>query len=125
MVERKNPIRNYLGDSPYIKVLDTLLKNPNSDYSKRELAEAAEISPPTLYKIWNGLEENNLIEETRKIGNATLYKLNGESKLVEELERFNRRLLQHESRPSKKATRFDARLGEILKHRRDMLVELG
>lgn len=99
MVERKTPMRSFLGDSPLVKVLDALVENPHSDYSKRELAEAAEISPPTLYKIWDVLEESNLIEETRKIGNATLYKLNEESKLVKELVRFERRLLQLEDVP--------------------------
>lgn len=91
------PIRRIFGDSPMVKVLDVLIENPIHDYSKRELAEAAEISPTTLYKLLEPLKENGIIKESRKIGNTTLYQLNRESKAVKELVRFERRLLQPET----------------------------
>ena len=90
----ETPIREIFGNSPKVKVLDTLIENPNLDYSKKELAEAAGISKSTLYKLWDELEEEGIVVETRKIGNATLFKLNEDSKIVRELVRFEKRLLQ-------------------------------
>ncbi len=92
--ERGTPIREVFGNSPMVKVLDTLIENPKLDYTKKELAEAAGISKSTLYKLWNQLEVNEIIEETRSIGNATLYKLNEDSRIVQELVKFEKRLLQ-------------------------------
>ena len=92
----KTPIREIFGDSPKVKVLDVLIGNPNLDYSKKELAEAAEISKNTLYKLWDELVEKKMVKKTRKIGNATLYKLNEDSKIVKELVEFEKRLLQSE-----------------------------
>ncbi len=94
--KHKTPIRRVFGDSPKVKVLDTLIENPKLDYSKKELAEAAGISKSTLYRLWDELEEEGLVEETRKIGNATLYKLNEDSAVVRELVRFEKRLLSQE-----------------------------
>lgn len=94
--ENETPIREVFGDSPMVKILDVLLENPKLDYSKKELAEAAGISKSTLYKLWDKLEEGRIVEKTRKIGNATLYKLNEDSRVVQELARFEKRLLQSE-----------------------------
>ena len=93
------PIREIFGNSPKVKVLDTLIENPKLDYTKKELAEASGISKSTLYKLWDELEEEGIVVETRKIGNATLYKLNEDSKIVRELVRFEKRLLQSKENP--------------------------
>lgn len=92
--KHETPLREVFGNSPKVKVLDTLIENPKLDYSKKELAEAAGISKSTLYKLWDELEGEGIVEETRKIGNATLYKLNEDSRIVRELVRFEKRLLR-------------------------------
>ena len=56
-------------------------------YSKEEIAEISEISRPTLYRIWPVLEGNGLLKETRKYGNAKLYKINEENLLEEVLQK--------------------------------------
>ncbi|MFP4006334.1 MAG: hypothetical protein ACLFUR_06485 [Candidatus Hadarchaeia archaeon] len=96
--KHETPIREVFGDSPKVKVLDTLIENPRLDYSKKELAEASGVSKSTLYKLWDELEGEDIVEETRKIGNATLYKLNENSRIVRELVRFEKRLLRSDEK---------------------------
>lgn len=95
--KRKTPIRKVFGDSPKVKILNTLIENPKLDYSKKELAKAAGISKSTLYKLWDELDEEGIVQKTRKIGNAVLYKLNEDSTIVRELVRFEKRLLNQET----------------------------
>lgn len=63
-------------------ILEFLVENRAFDYSKEEIAKGSEISRPTLYRIWNVLEGNGIIEETRKYGNTQLYKINEKNELV-------------------------------------------
>ena len=44
----------------------------------------------TLYKTLPSLESNGVIVETRKIGKANLFRLNGDSEVVKDLERVVR-----------------------------------
>ncbi len=62
----KIPISKVFGDIPKVKVLDTLIENPKLDYSKKGLAEAARISKSTLYKLWDKLEEEEIVQKTWK-----------------------------------------------------------
>ncbi|MFB6294717.1 MAG: winged helix-turn-helix domain-containing protein [Candidatus Nanohaloarchaea archaeon] len=82
------------GDTPMVSVLDVLLDHPEMDYSKKELAEAAGISEPTLYRVWPRLEELGIVTETRKYGNAQLYTLDTGSDLVEDIIRFEQSVLE-------------------------------
>jgi hypothetical protein len=42
--------------SPMLKVLDFLMDNETFDYSKTDIAEGAEMSRATLFKVWPRLE---------------------------------------------------------------------
>lgn len=76
------------GDHPFLHVLDTLLDHPSHDYTKTELAEVNDMSRSTLYRVWDRLEALDLVEETRTIGNTTLYRLNHDSTLAEKIAAF-------------------------------------
>lgn len=76
------------GKTAFIKVLDTLMDHPSYEYTKTELAEVNNISRSTLYRIWDKIEKLEIVEPTKKVGSAQLYKLNTESKLVEKLYKF-------------------------------------
>ena len=71
-----------LFDPSFRKVMEFLVENRGLDYSKEEIAEGAGISRPTLYRIWNTLEKNGLVAETRKYGNTQLYKANESNEMV-------------------------------------------
>jgi len=80
------------GDTPFNRVFDILLDHPTLDYSKKELAELSAMSESTLYKVWDKLERLGIVIPTRKFGKAQLYKLNGNSKLVEETIRYEKEI---------------------------------
>jgi len=73
------------GSSPKLKIIDILLTNPYFDFSKEELAKELGMSKQTLYKNFKDLEELRIVKVSRKIGRATMYKLNREHPLVKEI----------------------------------------
>lgn len=88
-----SPFIEFFGNYPRMRVLDFLLANNSSEYSKTELARCAGISFNSLETFWNGLLTQGVIRETRKIGNARLYGLNQENPLVADLMLFDKKLL--------------------------------
>lgn len=85
-METEKPILiKIFGDSPFIKIVDTLMDHPNLTYTKKELAEVNEISRSTLYRIWPRIKRLNIVERVKKVGNIKLYKLNFDSKVVKGL----------------------------------------
>ena len=75
----------YLGDSPTLRIIDFFLDNPLSDYSKNEVAKNLAMSRATFFKYWKELEKSDAVISTRKIGRATLYKLDRENEIVKQL----------------------------------------
>jgi len=74
-----------LGNSPYIRVLDFLLVYRDFDYSKKEIAENANVSYNTLNSFWREMLSNGIIVKTRRIGKQDMFRLNQESNLVKSL----------------------------------------
>ncbi len=70
------------GDCSQVKVIDFLVAHPWSEFSKTELADGAQITRPTLYKLLDKLLDENLIIETKKVGNAQLYQTNREYPVI-------------------------------------------
>ena len=67
--------------SPLLRILDFLMDNKAYDYTKTDIAKGARISRTTLSSIWENLEKNGLVSETRVIGRAKMFKLTLLSKL--------------------------------------------
>ncbi|MFH1592024.1 MAG: hypothetical protein ABIB47_01520 [Candidatus Woesearchaeota archaeon] len=70
------------GENPFIKVVDFLIENYIFDYSKTEVAQEVGISRITIESIWQGMVKQKIIFKTKKIGNATLYRLNTKNPIV-------------------------------------------
>lgn len=75
----------YLGDSRTLRIIDFFLDNPLSDYSKNEVANNLAMSRVTFFKYWKELEKSDALIATRKIGRATLYKLDRTNEIVKQL----------------------------------------
>lgn len=75
----------YLGDSPTLRIIDFFLDNPLSDYSKNEVANNLAMSRATFFKYWKELEKSGALIVTRKIGRATMYKLDRTNDIVKQL----------------------------------------
>lgn len=88
----KSTLIELFGDTPFVKVVDTLLDHPTYEYTKKELAEVNDISRSTLYRIWDKLERLELVEPTRKVGSTQLFKLNSKSDVAEQLHNLENNL---------------------------------
>ena len=77
--------RKTLGNGPKIRVLEFLIEGRELDYSISDIAEGAEIGRTTLFRIWGDLIKTKIINPTRNIGNAKLYKLNTTNVFVKKL----------------------------------------
>ena len=77
------------GASPQAKILDFLGDHPDYDYSISDIAEYANVSRPTLYKIIPDLIKKQLIIETRTVGKSKMYKLNTKNEIVKLILKFD------------------------------------
>jgi len=81
----KTLFRKAFGDTPKIRVLEFLIEGRELDYSISDIAEGAEIGRTTLFRIWNDLLKAEIVEPTRQIGNAKLYRLNMKNPFVKKI----------------------------------------
>ncbi len=84
-MEEKTSFRLVFGDSPVVKIVDFLIDNQEFDYSLSDIAKGAEIAWSTLHEHWPELVQLGIVQKTRRIGRAELYKLNRENLLVKKL----------------------------------------
>ena len=75
---------DYVGDSPRMRVLQYLIEGREFDYTLTDMLNA-EVSWGTLDTLIPKFLELKIIVKTRKIGRATLYKINKENMLVKQL----------------------------------------
>lgn len=75
----------YLGPSPVLRIMDYFLDNPLSDFSKNEIVRNLEMGRMTFFKYWAELEKSGAVKVTRRIGRATLYKLDRQNEVVKHL----------------------------------------
>lgn len=111
---RESVILTLFGSSPQTRILDLFMDNPLFEFTRNEIIEALGMAKTTLYGTLPGLEEAGVIVETRKIGKASLYCLNGESLVVQDLRgmirRYAKTIAQNE-------TAADSTMVEEEKHR--------
>jgi len=73
------------GNSPKIRILDIFMDNPYFDFTKSEVIRELGMSKQTFYKYFKELEDLGIVKPTRRIGRATLYKINNDHPLVKKL----------------------------------------
>lgn len=88
---RESVILTLFGSSPKTRILDLFLDNPLFEFTRNEIIEALGMAKSTLYSTLPGVEETRVIVETRQIGKASLYRLNSESPVVQDLRGLIRR----------------------------------
>lgn len=92
-----------LGASPKLRIIDFFLDNPLFDFTKKEVIEALGMSKQTFYKYFADIEENGLVNVSRKIGKAKLYKINLDNPMVRMLKESETQLsLQMAQREAKR-----------------------
>jgi len=71
-----------LGESPKLRIADFFMDNPLFDFTKKEVIEALGMSKQTFYKYFEDLEKYGIVKVSRRIGRASLYKINSKHPLV-------------------------------------------
>lgn len=82
---RKSVILTLFGSSPETRLLDLFMDNPLFEFTRNEIVESLGMSKNTLYNVLPRLEAEDIVEETRQIGKASLYRLNSDSPVVQGL----------------------------------------
>lgn len=90
------------GECSQVKLIDFLVAHPWSEYSKTELADGAGIARPTLYKLLEKLLTEELILETKKVGNIQLYQTNRKSPIIKRISSLQGFLADRELEKQKK-----------------------
>ena len=73
------------GYSPKLRILDIFLDNPYFDFSKSEVIRELGMSKQTFYKNFKDLEELGIVESSKSIGRAKMYRINLKHPLVKRL----------------------------------------
>jgi DNA-binding transcriptional ArsR family regulator len=90
--EYESIIIKTLGDSPKLRIIDFFLDNLLFDFTKKEVIEALGMSKQTFYKYFPELEEYGIVEVSRRIGKAKLYRINLEHPLVNMLREYEKKI---------------------------------
>ncbi|MBI1973076.1 hypothetical protein HYS50_03655 [Candidatus Woesearchaeota archaeon] len=83
---------DYVGDTPRMRILQYLIEGRDFDYTLTDLLHAG-VSWGTLNTLVPKLLALGIVVKTRKIGRATLYKINQENVAVKQLITLYDRLL--------------------------------
>jgi len=84
-MENKSLLIKFLGENPVFKIIDFLIENKGMDMSKKQIIEGAGISRASLFNYWEQLEEQEIVQVTRRFGKTKLYTLNSKNPIVKKL----------------------------------------
>ena len=85
---------NFLGDYPLVRVLDFLVENNIFDYSKKDICRFANVSWNTLEIFWGNLVESGIVEYTRKVGKARMFKLDTSNPVAQKMLELDKTLMK-------------------------------
>lgn len=83
-MEEESVFLEYVGDNPRMRILQYLIEGRNFDYTLTDMLHAG-VSWGTLNQLLPKLAELGIVVKTRKIGRATLYKINQQNEIVKQL----------------------------------------
>lgn len=113
MSTANNNILAYIFSSRAVaQVLDFFLDHKEFDYPVSEIAKKTGLSFRTVFREVPNLENNHLIYNSRRVGKASMYKLNTNFEAVVLLERFALELSQLQSMKEKINTSPESDISE-------------
>ncbi len=81
---KKSIFLEHVGDSPRMRLLQYLIEGRDFDYTLTDMLNAG-VSWGTLNSLMPALAKLGVVKITRKIGRATLYKINQENPAAKQL----------------------------------------
>ena len=96
VMDEMSSFRRVFGSSPMVKVIDFLLAERGLyDYTLSDISENSGVSWSSLHRIFPELVKMGIVEQTRTIANAKLYRLNEKNTLVQELIRTDNKISEY------------------------------
>ena len=92
-MSEKSLLLTLTGEMPLFKVIDFLLDNKGMDFSKKDIAEGAEISRASLFNYWSELERHGIVKVTRSFGKTKLYTLNSKNPVTQKIIELEKTLI--------------------------------
>jgi len=92
MTYEKSLFVEYLGGSPYIRVLDYFIANDIYDCSLQDVADGTGLSRNTVRRAVTEMLELGIIRPTRRVGRARMFQINRENEYVNHLMELDLRL---------------------------------
>jgi hypothetical protein len=92
-MDGKSLLINFVGELPIFKIIDFLLENKGLDFSKKDIAEGANISRASLFNYWQTLDKYQIVKATRKFGQTTLFTLNTKSLIAKKIIELEKALI--------------------------------
>ena len=81
------------GSTPQLRIVDFFLDNPRFDFTREEIMDALGMAKRTLARHLPEVVGSGIVEVSRKIGRAELYRLREGSEVVERLRELERGLI--------------------------------
>ncbi|MBI2672258.1 hypothetical protein HYX16_04965 [Candidatus Woesearchaeota archaeon] len=89
--------REAFGNSPKLRILETLIIGRELDWSLTDIAEQSNVGWSTLHRIFDSMIKSEIIKFNRTIGKAKLYRINQNNKIAKELIRIFDLLIKEET----------------------------
>lgn len=93
-MQEKSLLIQLTGEMPLFRILDFLVESKGIDFSKKDIAEGAEVSKASLFNYWPVLEKYAVVKVTRAFGKTRLYTLNTESPITKKILELESTLIQ-------------------------------
>ncbi len=77
------------GQCPKVKVIDLFISNPQSEYTKTDMANYSGVARSTVYSILDDLEQSGIIKPTKKVGRSQLYQLDNKTQITKLMAAFD------------------------------------
>ena len=87
-MKEKSIFIELMGDYPLVRVLNHLLIYRDFDYSLTDIAKNSNVAWSTLNLLWPRLEKMEIVEHTRNVGKAKMFRLNKNNTVVKKLIKF-------------------------------------
>lgn len=73
------------GGAPHARVFDYLADQRHVDHTITGIARGTEVSRPTVYKVLDDFVDNEVVVQTRTVGNSRFFQLNEDDPTVRDL----------------------------------------
>src|SRR3989338_3283415 len=66
IMKEKSLLLQLTGEMPLFKIVDFLVENKGTDFTKKDVAEGAEIGRASLFNYWPEIEKRQIVKVTRQ-----------------------------------------------------------